>query len=259
MSSPQTLGVIPARFQSSRLPGKALADIAGKSLVQRVWEQASEAKQLSRVVIATDDERIVEAGNSFGAETVMTDSNHPSGSDRIAEVVRTFAAKGEHYDAVANIQGDMPFVEPELIDRVVNLLHDAPHEVGISTVAGPILNEGDFLRPSAVKVVFDENGDALYFSRSAIPYWREKDATTISDENPYGYKHIGLYVYRTDALLRITKLPQSRPEQREQLEQLRALSAGIKIRVLVSPRELIEHSIEVDTPEDLKRAQEQAS
>lgn len=254
MQTATCLGVIPARFQSNRLPGKPLFDIGGKSLLQHVWERTKQSRKLDRVIIATDHDKIVRTAQAFGAEVLMTREDHESGSDRVAEVVDLLKGKGEEFSFVANIQGDMPFINPEVINKTIAVLADSPEDVGMSTVATPIVSEGDFLRTSVVKVVLDDTNNAMYFSRSSIPYWREKDVSAITEESPYGLKHIGLYVYRPGALTQVTKFPQSMPETRERLEQLRALSCGIKIKVYVAPLRSLEPSIEVDTPSDLERA-----
>ena len=248
------IGVIPARYPSTRLPGKPLADIAGKTLIQRVWEQASRARAIDHVLIATDDRRIADAAASFGAEALMTSPNHPSGSDRIAEVVEELRRGGREPQLVVNIQGDMPFINPQLIDQAVNAIKDGPAEAGMSTLAIPILDEEEFCRGAAVKVVLDDRGYAMYFSRAPIPVWRNRDGAPVSEDNPLGLKHMGLYVYRTPVLREVTALPQSFTEKREALEQLRALSHGVRIRVITAPRRMLEPSIEIDTPEDLERA-----
>lgn len=253
MNNIKCLGVIPARYASSRLPGKALKDIAGKPMIQRVWERASKAKNIDHLVIATDDIRIADCAEGFGAETVLTHSKHASGSDRVAEVVLKLEEEGSKFDLVANIQGDMPFINPELVDQTVEGLANS-EDFGIATVATPIMSEGEFLRTSCVKVVAGKNSEAIYFSRSPIPYWRECDVNDISEDEPYGYKHLGLYVYRKNDLLKLTELEQCLSEKRECLEQLRALHNGINIKIIIATNEILLPSIEVDTPEDLERA-----
>lgn len=254
MSHPIALGVIPARYESKRLPGKPLKDIAGRVLLERVWLRAKSAKLLGRIIIATDDKGIYQAALGFGAEALMTKQSHQSGTDRASEVLEVLESEGQSYPLVANIQGDMPFINPEVIDSAIEALHSAGPEVGIGSVCVPMLSEGDFLRPSAVKVVMDDRNDALYFSRAPIPYWRERDVSDVSEQCPFGFKHLGLYVYRNTVLKQLTSLPQSVLEKRECLEQLRALSNGIRIRMAIVPREALEPSIEVDTPEDLELA-----
>lgn len=250
------LGVIPARFPSSRLPGKPLKDIAGKTLLQRVWEQATAAKTLSQVVIATDDQRIFDAAKGFGAEVLMTSAEARTGSDRVAEVAALLDAKGERFDAVANVQGDMPFIRPGVIDQVVNTLLNAPATFGMATVGTPIMDEEEYLRPSAVKVVLGNEGRALYFSRAPIPHMRE--VSSVTEDEPYAYKHLGLYVFRPDTLRALSTMEQTLAERRESLEQLRALCNGIAIKVAVVTRADLEPSIEVDTPDDLERARKAA-
>lgn len=248
------LGVIPARYQSARLPGKPLADIKGMTLVERVWRRASEASCFSSLAVATDDTRIREVCETFGAKVIMTGSTALTGSDRVAEAASVMEKGGESYDFVANVQGDMPFINPRVIETAVQSLIDASGEFGMSTIGTPITSEEEFIRPDAVKVVIGEGGRALYFSRAAIPHMRNK--TPVNSEEPYGYKHLGLYIFRRETLRRLSSLKQTLPEKRESLEQLRALSNGIAIRVAIIPRELLEPSIEVDTPADLELARQ---
>jgi 3-deoxy-manno-octulosonate cytidylyltransferase (CMP-KDO synthetase) len=233
------LGIIPARYASSRFPGKALADLGGKPMVQHVVERAREARLLTDVLVATDDRRILEAVTAFGGQACMTSPDHPSGTDRIAEVVRTRPC-----DLVVNIQGDEPLLDPVMIDRAVEpLVQDPGLEMG--TLARPMGYE-EALDPSKVKVVVDRHGCALYFSRSRIPHVRE-DATP-EGERPY-LLHIGLYVYRREALLRFAGLAPTPLESQERLEQLRALEHGMRIRVVTTEHQ----SFGVDTPADLER------
>lgn len=250
------LAIIPARLKSTRLPEKPLKDIGGKLLIQRVWEQAKRATSLTEVVLATDDPSIAEAAKKFGATVLMTSASHLTGSDRVAEATEIMAQRGKRFDLIANVQGDMPFINPQVIDRTVAALAESTSDFGMSTVATPILTEGEFLRPSAVKVVIGANGAALYFSRAPIPHVREPDGLEISEQTPYGFKHLGLYVFRPQTLAALHTLEQSLPEQREKLEQLRALSNGIRIKVAVVSPELLREQVEVDTPEDLERARE---
>jgi 3-deoxy-manno-octulosonate cytidylyltransferase (CMP-KDO synthetase) len=232
------LGVIPARFASSRFPGKALVSIAGKTMLQHVWERASQARYLTNIVIATDDERIRAAAESFRARVVMTRSDHPSGTDRVAE-----AASASQATIVVNIQGDEPMLDPAAIDAaVLGLLeHD---EIPMGTLKKRIERPEEVTDPNVVKVVTDRDGNAIYFSRSPIPNLRDPAGM------PAAYfKHIGLYVYRRDFLLGYSDLPVGPLEQAERLEQLRALENGFKIRVMETEYE----SLGVDTPEDWKR------
>jgi 3-deoxy-manno-octulosonate cytidylyltransferase (CMP-KDO synthetase) len=248
------LAVIPSRFPSTRLEGKPLKDIAGKLLVQRVWEQATKAKSLTEVVVATDDPRIQAAVQAFGGRVLMTSSAARTGSDRVAEALAILEREGKRFDLVANVQGDMPFINPVVIDRTVQALAEGP-SFGMSTVANPILREEEFLKNSTVKVVLGVDGLVLYFSRAPIPYSREPLTGAINEQNPYGYKHSGLYVFRPEVLKRFASLEQSLPEEREKLEQLRALCNGIRIRVAVVTPQEIWPSIEIDTPDDLAAAQ----
>ena len=237
--SQRIVGVIPSRYASSRFPGKALADLCGKPMVQHVVERVSRAALLDEVLVATDDRRILETVQSFGGKACMTSPTHPSGTDRIAEVVRNFPC-----DLVVNIQGDEPLLEPAVIDKAVKpLAEDASIPMG--TVARP-MGSAEAADPSKVKVVLDRQGFALYFSRSRIPFVR--DDTPPGGERPY-LLHMGLYVYRRETLLRLAALPPTPLEERERLEQLRALENGIRIRVVITEHE----SFGVDTPADLAR------
>jgi len=227
------VGIIPARWGSTRFPGKALHGIAGKPLIRHVWERCLEADCLDQVVIATDDMRIAEAGFNFGAEIAVTAADHPSGTDRVAEVAR----KLKKASIILNIQGDEPLVDPALLRRLARKLQDNPN-IPMITAATPISPE-ELLSENNVKVVMDRRGDALYFSRSAIPFRRG------TNEIP-SYKHLGIYGYRRKALLEFVRMSPGSLEQAEQLEQLRALENGLKIRVVVSET----GSIGVDTPED---------
>jgi 3-deoxy-manno-octulosonate cytidylyltransferase (CMP-KDO synthetase) len=235
----RVVGVIPARWASTRLPGKPLAMIAGKPMIQRVAEQAVKAKSLSAVLIATDDPRILDAVASFkisGVKAVMTRADHPSGTDRIAEAVA-----GESCDTVINIQGDEPLIDPILIDRLAGIM--ASGDWDMATAAAPIREEEDLNNPSVVKAVFARDGKALYFSRSVIPHVR--DAGT--DAAGAHWRHIGIYAYRRDYLLKLVAEPPCRLENLEKLEQLRALYIGCRMNVL----QVEEFGIGVDTPEDI--------
>lgn len=251
----RALGVIPVRLESSRLPEKPIKDINGKSLVQRVWEQACKASGISRVIIATNSTELYEHCAQFGAEVVMTSSEHTTGTDRIAEAYQILCKQGQNFEIIANIQGDMPFINPEVIDRVVANLSNASSDMGMATIATPILDHDEYLRPATVKVALGEENRALYFSRSPIPFWRDfSKSEKISESNPFGYKHMGLYVFRAETLQRFSTLQATLTEKREGLEQLRALANGISVSVELLPRELVTPAIEVDTSEDLERA-----
>ncbi len=229
------LGIIPARFASSRFPGKALALLAGKSIVQHVFERASQSRYLSRVVIATDDPRIVDEARRFGAPVRLTRADHRSGTDRAAEV-----ASSEKADVVVNIQGDEPLIDPAAIDAAAIGLIDDP-VVPMATLKKRIEDPAEVNNPNVVKVVTDLEGNAIYFSRCPIPYEGEGAGSH--------YKHVGLYVYRREFLLAYPSLEVGPLEKRERLEQLRALENGYSIRVVETEYE----SLGVDTPEDLER------
>ncbi len=221
--------VIPARYASARLPGKALLSIGGKPMVQWVYERAK-ASLASEVLIATDDLLIVSAAHSFDAETVMTDAAHASGTDRIAEVARV--RKWPDDDIVVNVQGDEPLIPPALIDQVAAVL-ETNKQADIATLATPILSMEEFMDPNVVKVVTNAAGRALYFSRAPIPWNRDGAATGIASQRSFSgaRRHVGIYAYRVGALVRLASLPPSPLEARERLEQLRALENGMQIGV----------------------------
>ena len=230
-----TLCVIPARFASTRLPGKPLADIAGKPMIVRVYQQASKARRLTGVIAAVDDERVYEAVVSNGGRAMMTAKDHPTGTDRLAEV----AAAHPEAELIINVQGDEPMIEPAIIDELAAAFDDDP-DLQMATVKSPMKSQADINNPNNVKVVTDKNGYALYFSRSPLPYFRENTGMTV-------YKHIGIYAYKRDFLLEYAKMMPTQLEQTESLEQLRALENGYKIKVI----ETDYHFVGVDTPEDL--------
>ncbi len=237
------LGVIPARFGSSRFPGKPLHLIAGKSLLQRVVEQCQKAKLLSEIVVATDDERIAEMARKF-CDVEMTREDHPSGTDRIAEV-----AGRRSCDALVNIQGDEPLIDPRVIDAVAGALDKNE----MSTAATRIQSLSEFESPNTVKVVVNKEGRALYFSRHSIPFVRDASSSSLTEQLaafPF-LKHLGIYGYHRDTLLRLVRNPVSALEQAEKLEQLRALDHGIQIAVVLVDYD----SIGVDVPEDILRVE----
>ena len=240
LNKQKVIGVIPARYGSSRFPGKVLAEIKGKPMIQWVYEQACQSKLLDRIFVAVDDERVLKCVEGFGGPAVMTSPEHQSGTDRIAEAVKNIDA-----DIVVNIQGDQPLLDSEMIDEaVLPLIEDTA--VQMSTIKTKI-SEEDYLDPAVVKVVTDENDNALYFSRSLIPYSR--DNTTISV-----YEHVGLYVYRKEFLFAISKLPPSYLEKIEMLEQLRVMEKGYKIKVIETKSKQAA-GVSVDTPEDLAKVE----
>lgn len=237
------LGIIPARYASTRFPGKPLAVIAGKSMIQRVYEQAMQARHVQQVVIATDDVRIYDHVQAFGGAVVMTNAEHPSGTDRCAEVAHQFPEA----EVVLNIQGDEPFVQPEQIDLLVEtLLHSG--NCSVATLAKRIEQSETLHNPNAVKVVFSPQHGAIYFSRHAIPFVRGAAPETWLEHAEF-FKHIGLYAFRRDALRQIEQLQPTPLERAESLEQLRWLENGLRIAVGVTDWE----TVGVDTPEDLAR------
>ena len=236
--APAILAIIPARYASTRFPAKPLADIGGKSMIQWVYTQASQSSKISKVVVATDDRRIFDHARLFGANVCMTSADHVSGTDRCFEAL---TKQNEKFDYVINIQGDEPFISPRQIDLLAGLLDG---KTQLATLAKKIEDEEGLNNPNVVKVVKNLDGEAMYFSRSVIPYLRNVDS-----KNTF-FKHIGTYAYRCDVLEKITRLPQSSLEKAESLEQLRWLENGYRIKVA----ETDEETIGVDTPEDLEKA-----
>jgi 3-deoxy-manno-octulosonate cytidylyltransferase (CMP-KDO synthetase) len=240
---PTVVGMIPARYGSTRLPGKALKLIAGKPMVQRVYERAMLARGIGSVCVATDDERIARVVESFGGRAVMTSPDHPSGTDRLAEATRAIEA-----DIVVNIQGDQPFLDPLMIDEAVRPLLDDP-ALPMATLMHPVQRPEDLQDPAVVKVVVDLAGNALYFSRSLIPYPRQTLHHTV-------YEHVGLYVYRREFLQKLAQLPPTPLERIESLEQLRVLEHGFRLRVIETRcRDHTFSGFSVDTEQDLARAE----
>jgi 3-deoxy-manno-octulosonate cytidylyltransferase (CMP-KDO synthetase) len=239
----RTLGVIPARYGAQRFPGKPLALIAGKPLVQRVYEQARQAARLDDVVVATDDTRILEVVEGFGGTAVLTSPDCPSGTDRAAEAARAYPC-----DLVVNIQGDEPLMKPAMINQLVAGMAESPGaEMG--TLARPVESAEVWANPNVVKVVFGATGNALYFSRCPLPYGRDAQGGFVAGQ---AHKHIGIYAYRKEFLLKFVTLPPGVLERTEKLEQLRALENGFAIRVWVTPHD----SIGVDRPEDVQLVEE---
>jgi len=233
--------VIPARYGATRLPGKPLVMLAGKPMIQRVYERAKLAQRADQVIVATDDERILKAVEGFGGEARMTRTDHRTGTERVAEVAAHVAG-----DVFVNVQGDEPLLDPAAVDKAVSSLLEEP-QAPISTVATPVKTPGDIMDPNVVKTVLDFDGNALYFSRAPIPWVRD----TGSKIQVRHLKHLGLYVFQRDALLEYPTLPQGELERIEQLEQLRWMENGWKIRVAE-----VEHdAVSVDVPADVERVE----
>ncbi len=241
MSLGKVVVVIPARYGATRLPGKPLVQLAGKPMIQRVYERAKLAKTASRVIVATDDDRIRLAVEAFGGEARMTRPDHRTGTERVAEV-----AAHVDGDVFVNVQGDEPLLDPVAVDTAVNALLEEPY-ADVATVATPIKTPADIMDPNVVKTVLDFDGNALYFSRAPIPWVRD----TASKIQVRHLKHLGLYVFQREALLEYPTLPQGELERIEQLEQLRWMENGVKIRVAE-----VEHdAVSVDVPEDVARVE----
>ena len=237
------VGIIPARYASTRFPGKPLIDIQGKTMLQRVYGQAAKSKQLNKVIVATDDERIFNHVKNFGGEAVMTAAHHPSGTDRCWDALQQLE---ENFQYVINIQGDEPFIEPEQIDELANELKDGTTELATQMIA--VDNHEILFDKGEVKIVLNPNNEALYFSRMVIPFIKGVDEKKWHLHHTY-YRHVGMYAYRKDILEKITKLPVSSLEKTESLEQLRWVENGFKIKCVVTKYE--SHCI--DTPEDITK------
>ena len=238
------IGIIPARYASTRFPGKPLAMLGGRTVIQRVYEQA--AAVLEEAYVATDDERIFKAVEEFGGRVVMTRQDHKSGTDRIEEAAEKI---GTQADVIINIQGDEPFIQKSQIETLKSLFENSETQIG--TLGKKFESIEAATNPNSPKIVTDKNGFALYFSRSVIPYIRGKEQTEWLQHFPF-LKHLGLYAYRRDVLRQITQLPQSPLEMAESLEQLRWLENGYRIRVGLTDME----TVGIDTPDDLRRAEE---
>lgn len=238
----QILGIIPARYASTRFPGKPLADIGGKSMIQRVYEQAQKCVHLSQVIVATDDERIFKHVDRFGGKAVMTSPDHQSGTDRCAEV----ALEHPRYDVIINIQGDEPYIDPAQISKLIACFQDSGTQ--IATLVKKVLTIQELQSTNTPKVIINKYSEAIYFSRSALPHIRSQEPQNWLEHFTY-FKHIGIYGYRADILQQITRLPLSSLEKAESLEQLRWVENGYKIKVAETEIE----TIAIDTPEDLKK------
>jgi len=243
MMSRSVVCIIPSRYESSRFPGKPLADLCGKPMIQHVYERVAKAKAVPYVAVATDDQRIFDAVKKFGGNAVMTATTHRSGTDRISEAVKTLNLTTDAI--VVNIQGDQPIFEPSQVDEVIQPLIDDT-SINMSTLIYKIILDEEITHPHAVKVVLDHQNFALYFSRATIPYVRDK-----SLKADY-YKHHGIYAYRRDFLDIFTKLPEGKLEKLEALEQLRALEYGYKIKVVITPHD----SVEVDNKQELEKVRQ---
>lgn len=237
------IGIIPARYASSRFPGKPLAILGDKTVIQRVYEQVSSV--LQNVYVATDDQRIYESVESFGGKAIMTSSTHKSGTNRIEEAIQKI---GSDYDVVVNIQGDEPFIHKTQIETVCKCFDD--NETQIATLGEPFTSKDTLISPNSPKIVLDNRNYAMYFSRSIIPFVRGKEQSEWLGNYPF-LKHLGIYAYRTPVLAEITKLPQSSLEIAESLEQLRWLQNGYRVKVGLTDID----TVGIDTPEDLQRAE----
>ena len=241
----KVVGIIPARYASTRFPGKPLALIKGKPMIQRVYEQALKS-ELDAVVIATDDARIADAVMDFGGRYVMTRPNHRSGTDRCREALDLLE---DQYDAVVNIQGDEPFIDPKQINQMITLI--AQEDTQLASLAKRIGDEDELFSPNTVKVVMDEKGNALYFSRNPIPFMRNLDRKEWLEKGVF-YKHIGIYAYKAETLRRIAEMQPTTLELSESLEQLRWLENGLRIRMGITQSE----NVSIDMPNDIEKAEQ---
>lgn len=239
----KVVGIIPARFASSRFPGKALANILGKSMIQRVYEQSLKSEELNDLYVATDDKRIFEHVHNFNGKVIMTSKFNKTGTERTNEAINKLKALGYKFDIVVNIQGDEPFIQSNDIDKLVKCFYD--NDVKIATLYKKSNSSKDFLNKNIVKLIFDKKGFALYFSRSPMPFQENKNITF--------YKHIGIYAFKINTLNKIVKLPEAPLEKYEKLEQLRWLENGFKIKVSESENDCYS----VDVPEDIDRIVEE--
>lgn len=238
-----SVGIIPARYNSSRFPGKPLAIIHGKTMIRRVYEQAKKATSLSTVIVATDDQRIFDEVESFGGDVIMTSEHHTSGTDRCLEAAESF---DQEFDVIVNIQGDEPYIRPDQIDLILTCFHQENTE--IATLIKRIEDQKVLNDPNKVKVVVDEDDFGIYFSRQCIPYLQGVDSENWNEEFNF-YKHIGMYAYRYATLKEISALKPSRLERAESLEQLRWIENGYRIRTAITEEE----ALSVDTPDDLDK------
>lgn len=245
----KTVAIIPARYASTRFPGKPLALLGGKPVIQWVWENVSAMPELACAVVATDDERIAEAVKGFGGRAVMTASTHRSGTDRCGEVVRKLREEGQAFDVAINVQGDEPFVRQEQLRSLVDCFADG--EVQIATLKTAIHSTAELMSPNNVKVVCDLHGRALYFSRQPLPHLRGVEPEQWTERHPY-FKHVGIYAFRTETLEALVRLQQSPLELCESLEQLRWLENGYEIQV----KETAVANIGIDTPADMALAEQ---
>jgi len=240
----KVLGVIPARYSSTRFPGKPLVVIEGKTMIQRVYEQAMACRGLSDVIVATDDRSIEKHVLMIGGKSLMTSVHHTSGTERCSEVYRKLSQNGQDYDVIVNIQGDEPYIHPGQIEQVISCF--STRKTMIASLMKKITSGEELKNPNVVKVLTDIRGKALYFSRAAIPYVRDKGKGTLPEGYSF-FKHIGIYGYRPDILMKIVKLPPSRLEIAESLEQLRWLENGYEVIL----KETTFESLSIDTPADL--------
>jgi len=242
----KVLGIIPSRYQSTRFPGKPLADIMGKSMIFRVYEQASKSALINELVVATDDKRIADHVKGFKGQVMMTSENHENGTSRCFEVMESFKKQGKEFDVVLNIQGDEPFIQPTQIEQIIGLFSDK--ETEIASLVAPITEKEDLFNPNVVKVVMNPNGRAMYFSRQAIPFVSGSEPDTWLDKNTF-YQHIGIYAYKCDILEKINMLDVSQLEKTEKLEQLRWLENDLVIRLGITDYK----GVGIDTPEDIAK------
>lgn len=248
----KAVGIIPARLESQRLPRKPVADILGSMLIERVYAQALKSQELTEVYLTSDSDEIESIAKVKGLNFIKTGSHHITGTERVAEAYEILSKSGKEFDMVANVQGDMPFINPFLIDGNISLFRSLKGKADMVTPCTPIFDIKEYERPASVKVVIGKENRALYFSRAPIPFLRNPEER--SSDEPYSYKHMGLYVFSPSVLAQVAELSIELPESREKLEQLRLLAHGFSIYCYLASQEETHPSIEVDTPDDLQRA-----
>jgi len=252
MADLAALAVIPALMTDPKFPGKPLKEMSGKTLVQRIFRAVTKAKTIKQLVIATDHADVVKHAQKIGAEAVLLPQSGQTDFERLQMVVKHFSAKRKKFPIAALLPGDMPLISAQCLDEAVNLLTSTGKEIGITTVAAPITTDDEFQLPAAIKVVLDHQQSALYFSRAAVPFW--KDRSNTERKEPFGYRHVPVYAFRVDALQAVVTAEASMAERHEKLVALRTLCAGTSVRVAIVDAKIISPFIQVETPEELERA-----
>ena len=252
MAEANALAVIPALMNDPRFPGRPLKEMSGKTLIQRVWRAAAKAKAVKQLVLITDHQDVVKHAQKIGADAVLLEHPAPSDFERLGQVVKHYSARRKKFPIVALIPGDMPLMSAQCVDRAVQLLSAAPKEVGVTTVAAPIVTDEEFQLSAVIKVVLGTDHTALYFSRSPVPFW--KDRSNTERKEPFGYRHVPVYAFRPEALQSMLTSEPSLAERHEKLPAVRTLACGSFVRVALVESRLVTPYIQVGTPEELERA-----